>query len=141
MSNNEKKLHITRSMHGVGNLQQQKVEIAGIEPATLCMLSTRAANCAKSPFCYGARLWHLSIPLSAKLASLDTTLLVEDGKIAERRSSSFFLRVLFLRTPKNVGYPLVFSNVLRVMFAPVFFGKFGNSCARPVEIFKFQMRS
>ena len=28
---------------------RQKVEIAGIEPATLCMLSTRAANCAKSP--------------------------------------------------------------------------------------------
>ena len=25
------------------------MEIAGIEPATLCMLSTRATNCAKSP--------------------------------------------------------------------------------------------
>jgi len=63
---------------------------------------------------------------------LDTTLLVEDGKIAERRSSSFFLRVLFLRTPKNVGYHFsydIFSNVLRVMFAPVFFGKFGTSCS------------
>jgi hypothetical protein len=28
-----------------------KVEIAGIEPATLCMLSIRAANCAKPPCC------------------------------------------------------------------------------------------
>ena len=29
--------------------KQKRVEITGIEPVTLCMLSTRATNCAKSP--------------------------------------------------------------------------------------------
>ena len=40
----------------------QKVEIAGIEPATLCMLSTRAANCAKSPYC--EKVWKSGIGTS-----------------------------------------------------------------------------
>ena len=34
------------------------MEIAGIEPATLCMLSTRATNCAKPPSnCFDGNKW------------------------------------------------------------------------------------
>jgi hypothetical protein len=44
-----------------------KVEIAGIEPATLCMLSIRATNCAKSPL------------LSPSLAMLSQSWLATQG--------------------------------------------------------------
>jgi hypothetical protein len=38
------------SMHGMQPPPAEpKVDIAGIEPATSCMLSMRAANCAKRP--------------------------------------------------------------------------------------------
>ena len=38
------------------------MENAGIEPATLCMLSTRATNCANSPFFFHlTTFWELEI--------------------------------------------------------------------------------